>query len=317
MGAVTDNIKIFSCSEDADALVEDICKELKVKRGSLTRLKFKNDNNFIQFNESVRMADVFLVQTMNRPVNERIIELLLAIDAAKRSSAKNITVVLPYYPYSRSDKKDQPRIPITAKLMATLIEAAGANRILTCDLHNPSIQAYFEIPCDVVSCQGLLESYFEKEDKENIVVVATDAGSSKKAFKYAEYYDADVALINKTRIGNTDAVSASSIIGDIKGRIALVFDDEIDTGGSIMAAAQMLKNNGASKILVGCVHGVLSSNATSRIDDSDVEELVITDTIPNKKINSPKITVLSTAKIFAEAIRGINKDDIKDELFER
>lgn len=310
-------IKIFACSNESELIAKKICKDIHIELGNVTRMKFKNDNNFVQFNEPIRSSDIFLVQTMNRPVNERVMELLIMIDAAKRSSAKSITVVLPYFPYSRSDKKDQPRIPITAKLMANLLESAGVNRVITCDLHNPAIQSYFEIPCDVVTCQHLLESYFKKINHNKMVIVATDAGSSKKAYKYAKFFDADIALVNKVRLENTDNVSAKSLIGNVKNRIAVIFDDEIDTGGSVMAAAKILEKNGASKIVIGCAHGVLSDGAIDKIDNSNIQELVITDTIPHKEINSKKVTVLQTSKIFAEAIKRISEDDPDDSIFER
>ena len=183
-----ENLKVFACSDSAEKFTEEICNYLKIEKGSIKRMKFKNDNNFVQIAETVRDKDIFLVQTTQPPVNERIMELLITIDAVKRASAKRITVVLPYYMYSRSDKKDQPRIPVTAKLLAQLIEAAGANRVLTCDLHNKAIQAYFNINCDVLTGESLLEKYFDLKNIEDKVVVATDAGSSKKAYKYAEHF---------------------------------------------------------------------------------------------------------------------------------
>ena len=175
-----EKLKVFACSDSAEQFTKEVCDFLKIEEGKINRMKFKNDNNFVQILETVRDKDVFLVQTTKPPVNERIMELLITIDAVKRASAKRITVVLPYYIYSRSDKKDQPRIPVTAKLFAQLIEAAGANRVLTCDLHNKAIQAYFNINCDVLTGQSLLQNYFDEKKLENIVVVATDAGSSKK-----------------------------------------------------------------------------------------------------------------------------------------
>ena len=176
-----ENLKVFACSDSAEKFTEEVCNYLKIEKGSIKRMKFKNDNNFVQILESVRDKDIFLVQTTEPPVNERIMELLITIDAVKRASAKRITVVLPYYIYSRSDKKDQPRIPVTAKLFAQLIEAAGANRVLTCDLHNKAIQAYFNINCDVLTGESLLEKYFDLKNIDDKVVVATDAGISKKS----------------------------------------------------------------------------------------------------------------------------------------
>ena len=243
-----ENLKIFSCSNSAEKFTDEICDYLKIEKGKIQRMKFKNDNNFIQILETVRDKDVFLIQTTEPPVNERIMELLITIDAVKRASAKRITVVLPYYMYSRSDKKDQPRIPVTAKLLAQLLEAAGANRVLTCDLHNRAIQAYFNINCDVLTGQSLLEKYFDLKDIENKVVVATDAGSSKKAYKYAEHFGCPIALVDKRRDGNDDRAIATSVIGEIKGKNALVFDDEVDTAGSIMETVEVIKKFGAKDV---------------------------------------------------------------------
>ena len=280
-------------------------------------MKFKNDNNFIQILETVRDKDVFLIQTTEPPVNERIMELLITIDAVKRASAKRITVVLPYYMYSRSDKKDQPRIPVTAKLLAQLIEAAGANRVLTCDLHNRAIQAYFNINCDVLTGKSLLEKYFDQKDIDNKVVVATDAGSSKKAYKYAEHFGCPIALVDKRRDGNDDRAISTSVIGEIEGKNALVFDDEIDTAGTIMEAVNVIKKFGAKNIYVGCTHGVLSGPAIERIKNSEVKEVVMTNTIPlPKEKQIDKIVVVSISELFAEAIKRIHSETSIGELFE-
>lgn len=310
-------MKIFSCSQESNEFVLSLCKQLKTKPGKITLFKFKNDNNFVQYDESVRSEDIFLVQTMNRPVNERIMELLIAIDAAKRSSAKSITAVLPYFPYSRSDKKDQPRVPVTAKLITNMLETAGATRVLTCDLHNQAIQSYFEIPCDTISCQNLLEEYFINKKIGDLVVVATDAGSSKKAYKYASGMNASIALVNKERLGNSDNVRANSIIGDIRGKNAIIFDDEVDTAGSIVAAVDILKDNGINSVYVGCTHGVLSEGSVERIEKSAIKEMVITNTIPYFGKKLKKLTVLSACDLFAEAIRRIDENDSADLMFER
>ena len=312
-----ENIKIFSCSESADKFTKEVCDYLKIDPGEIVRMKFKNDNNFVQVKETVREKDVFLIQTTMQPVNERIMELLITIDAIKRASAKRITVVLPYYIYSRSDKKDQPRIPVTAKLFAQLIEAAGANRVLTCDLHNPAISAYFNINCDVLTGKSLLEKYFDIKDIDNKVVVATDAGSSKKAYKYAEHFKCPIALIDKRREGNNDKAIATSVIGDIKGKNALIFDDEVDTAGSIMETVEVIKKFGAKDIYVGCTHGVLSGPAIERIKNSSIKELVMTNTIPlPKEKQIDKIAVVSISELFGEAIKKINEATSIGELFE-
>ena len=312
-----ENLKVFSCSESAEKFTDEVCEYLKIEKGEIKRMKFKNDNNFVQILESVRDKDIFLVQSTQPPVNERIMELLITIDAVKRASAKRITVVLPYYMYSRSDKKDQPRIPVTAKLFAQLIEAAGANRVLTCDLHNKAIQAYFNINCDVLTGQSLLQRYFDQKNIENKVVVATDAGSSKKAYKYAEHFGCPIALVDKRRDGNDDKAIATSVIGDIKGKNALVFDDEVDTAGSIMETVEVIKKFGGKDVYVGCTHGVLSGPAIERIANSELKELVTTNTIPlpeEKQLD--KIVVVSISELFGEAIKRIHEETSIGELFD-
>lgn len=310
------DIKIFAC-KTAEAFTQEICDNLNLEPGKINSIKFKNDNNFVQLLETVREKDVYIVQTTLPPVNERIMELLITIDAAKRASAKNINVVLPYFPYSRSDKKDQPRVPITAKLMAEILEAAGATRVITCDLHNPAIQAYFNVNCDRLTAEYLLEEYFKQKKLDNMVIVATDAGSSKKAYKYSEYFKCPIALVDKRRNGNDDKAIASTIIGDVKDKNAIIFDDEIDTAGSMMETVKVLKQFGAKNIYAGCTHPVLSGPAIERIKNSDIKELVVTNTIPlteEKKID--KITVLSIAPLFAETIKRINEQRPLGELYE-
>lgn len=312
-----DNIKIFSCSESADKFTSEICNHLGLEMGKINRQKFKNDNNFVQILETVREKDVFVVQTVEPPVNERIMEMLITIDAIKRATAKRITLVIPYYMYSRSDKKDQPRVPVTAKLIAQLIEASGVDRVLTCDLHNPAIQAYFDINVDVLTGQYILQKYFDNKNIEDMVVVATDAGSSKKAYKYAEHFKCPIALVDKRRDGNDDNAIATSVIGEIKGKNALVFDDEVDTAGSIMETVNVIKKFGAKDVYVGCTHGILSGSAIERIKNSELKELVMTSTVPlpeYKKLD--KIVVVSISELFAEAIKRINEATSIGELFE-
>lgn len=310
------NIKIFTCSKSAENFTKEICDCLDLPMGQINSIKFKNDNNFVQVLETVREQDVYLIQTTEPPVNERVMELLITIDAMKRAAAGKINVVLPYYIYSRSDKKDQPRVPVTAKLMAQLIEAAGADRVITCDLHNPAIQAYFNINCDRLSAQNLLQAYFSEKHLEDMVIVATDAGSSKKAYKYSEYFGCPIALIDKRREGNDDRAIASTVIGDVKDKQAVIFDDEVDTAGSMIETANILEKFGAREIYAGCTHGVLSGPAIERIKNSPIKELVVTNTIPipeEKKID--KITVLSMAPLFAEAIKRLNEARPLGELF--
>lgn len=310
------NIKIFAC-KTAESFTKEICDYLGLEMGKINSIKFKNDNNFVQLLETVREKDVYIVQTNEPPVNERIMELLITIDAAKRASAKNINVVLPYFPYSRSDKKDQPRVPITAKLMAQLLEVAGATRVLTCDLHNPAIQAYFNINCERLTAEYLLEEYFKNKNLENMVIVATDAGSSKKAYKYSEFFGCPIALVDKRREGNDDRAIASTIIGNVKDKNAIIFDDEIDTAGSMMETVKVLQKFGAKNIYAGCTHGILSGPAIERIKNSGIKEMVVTNTVPlpeAKRIEN--ITVLTIAPLFAETIKRINEERTLDDLFD-
>lgn len=309
-------IKIFACNT-AEKFTKEICDCLDIEVGKVESYKFKNDNNFVQYGESVRDKDIYIIQTTLPPVNERIMELLIMIDAAKRASAGRINVVLPYYMYSRSDKKDQPRVPVTAKLIQQLIEAAGADRVLTCDLHNSAIQAYFNIPCDRITGQHILQKYFEDKKMEDIVVVATDAGSSKKAYKYSTFLKCPMALIDKRREGNKDKAIAGSIIGDVKGKTAIIFDDEVSTAGTMIEAANILQLQGTKEIYAGCTHAVLCGPAIERIKNSPIKELIVTNTIPlpdEKKIE--KIKVLSIAPLFAEAIRRIHEGEPLGDLFE-
>ena len=309
-------LKVFSCSDSAEQFTQEVCNYLKIQKGQVARKKFMNDNNFVQILETVRDQDVFLIQTTEPPVNERVMELLIMVDAVKRASAKRITVVLPYYIYARSDKKDQPRIPVTAKLFAQLIEAAGADRVLTCDLHNKAIQAYFNINCDVLTGEYLLEKYFDQKKLENMVVVATDAGSSKKAYQYAKHFGCPIALVDKRRDGNDDKAIATNVIGEIKDKNAIIFDDEVDTAGSITQTVEVIKKFGCKDIYVGCTHGVLSGPAVERIKNSDIKELVMTNTIPlPKEKQIDKIVQVSISELFGEAIRRIHDEESMGELF--
>lgn len=310
-----ENIKIFAC-KSAENFTKEICDYLNLPVGEMDILKFKNDNTFVQIKETVREQDIYIVQTTTPPVNERIMELLIAIDAFKRASAKNINVVLPYYMYSRSDKKDQPRIPVTAKLLQQLLEAAGATRVISCDLHNPAIQAYFNINCDRLSAQNILQKYFKEKNLKDMVIVATDAGSSKKAYKYSEYFGCPIALIDKRREGNDDRAIATTVIGDVENKEAIIFDDEVDTAGSLIETAKILEKFHAKEIYAGCTHGVLSADAVQRIEASPIKELVITNTIPlPEEKQSSKIKVLTIAPLFAEAIKRLNEAKPLGELF--
>ena len=308
-------IKVFACPT-AEEFAGEICDYLKIEPGKINSLKFKNDNNFVQILETVRDYDVYLIQSNTPPVNERIMELLITIDAAKRASAKNINVVLPYFPYSRSDKKDQPRIPITAKLMAQIIEAAGATRVITCDLHNAAIQAYFNINCDRLTGEYILEKYFLDKKIEDMVIIATDAGSAKKAYKYSKFFNCPIALVDKRRDGNNDKAISSTIIGDVTDKNAIIFDDEISTAGTLMETVNVLSKYGARNIYAAATHGILVGEAIERIKNSPIKELVVTNTVPvPKEKRIDKLTVLSMAPTFGEAIKRIHEERPLGEIF--
>lgn len=309
------NIAVFACNT-AEEFAKEICDCLKIPMGQIDSFKFANDNNFVQLKESIRGKDVYLVQTTQPPVNERIMELLITIDAAKRAGAKKITAVLPYYFYSRSDKKDQSRVPVTSKLVARLLEAAGVNHVLTCDLHNSAIQTYFDVLCDKITGAYLLEEYFKKKDLKDIVVIATDAGSSKKAYKYSKYFNCPMALIDKQRATNNDTVVATNIIGDVKDKTAIIFDDEISTAGTLVEAANIVNKYGAKQIFAGATHGVFAGSAIDKIKNSVIDEVVVTNTVPiteDKKID--KIKVVSIAPLFASAIKRLNEEKPLGDLF--
>ena len=310
------DIKIFACNS-AEKFTENVCEYLGIQMGKKDYFKFANDNSFVQLKESVRGKDVYIIQTTQPPVNERIMELLITVDAAQRAGAKKITAVLPYFIYSRSDKKDQSRVPVTAKLMANILEAAGVDHVLTCDLHNSAIQAYFSILCDRLTGKMLLEEYFENKNIENMVVVATDAGSSKKAYAYSKYFKCPMALIDKRRDANNDSAVAANIIGDVKGKTAVIFDDEVSTAGTLVEAANILKNHGAKEIYAGATHGILVGPAIERIEKSPIKELVVTSTVPiedEKMID--KIKIVPIEPLFAEAIKRLNENNPIGELFQ-
>ena len=314
-GFVLNDIKIFACNS-AEPLTKEIADYLFLPISEKESFKFANDNNFVQFKESIRGQSIYIVQTTEVPVNERIMELLITIDAAKRASPEKITVILPYFMYSRSDKKDQPRVPITAKLMAKLIETAGADRVITCDLHNAAIQAYFEIGCDQLTATYLIANFFKKKNLEDIVVVATDAGSSKRAYKYSRLLNCPIALIDKRRAGNDDKAVAANIIGEVKGKTALIFDDEISTGGTLIEAINICHLQGAKEVYAGATHGVFAGKAIERLQSSPVKEVVVTNTVPlAPEKQTDKIKVLSVAPLFAEAIMKIEEHRSLGDLF--
>jgi ribose-phosphate pyrophosphokinase len=298
-------------------LARDICAHLDIPLGDVNIFEFSNENIFVRIQENVRSRDVFLVQSLCSPVNTSVVELLIMIDAFRRASAGRITAVIPYYAYGRSDKKDQPRVPITARLLANLIETAGADRVLSLDLHAGQIQGFFNIPLDELTALYTLSRYFHERDLSNTTVLATDVGDAKRARNVARLLDTPLAIVDKERIGNAERVAAQNLIGEVKGRHVLIIDDEIDTGGTIMSAAEIALSRGASGVTAACVHPILSGNAVQRICNSDIEELVVTDSIPlPPQKQHEKVRVLSIAPLLGEAVVRINSGRSVGELFQ-
>ena len=309
-------LRVFSGNAHPE-LAQAICDYLEMPLGQCEAFKFSNENIFVRFCENIRARDVFLVQPIVSPVNDRLMELFVMIDAAKRASAGRITAVVPYYAYGRSDKKDQPRIPITARLVANFLETAGADRLLTVDLHAGQIQGFFNIPVDELTALYILSRYFKEGRIPNLTVVATDVGDAKRARNVADRLDVPLAIVEKRRIRNEQRAEAVNIIGEVKGRNALIVDDEVDTGSTLVATMDLLQQQGTTDIYACCTHPVLSGPAVERIEQSPMRELVVTDTIPlpvEKRL--PKITVLSLAPLLGEAIQRIHTGQSVGELFQ-
>ncbi len=301
-----DELKVFSGTAHP-ALARSVCDYLGIPLGEAEVFEFSNENIFVRILENVRQRDVYVIQPVCSPVNTNLVELLIMLDAFRRASAGRITAVVPYYGYGRTDKKDQPRVPITARLIADLITTAGANRLLTVDLHAPQIQGFFTIPVDELTALFILSQYFEERNLDNLVVVATDIGISKRARDLAEKLNTPLAIIEKRRVGNIDATETLNIIGEVEGMRALTVDDEIDTAGSLVGVVDTLLKHGVTEVYACCTHPVFSGQAVQRIANSPVKEVVVTDTIPvnsDKKLD--KITVLSMAALIGEAIHRIH-----------
>jgi len=301
-----DELKVFSGSAHP-ALAASVCDYLGIPLGEVEAFEFSNENIFVRILENVRERDVFVIQPICSPVNKSLVELLIMLDAFRRASAGRITAVVPYYGYSRTDKKDQPRVPITARLIADLITTAGANRLLTVDLHAPQIQGFFTIPVDELTARSTLAKYIEEKALGNLVVVATDIGISKVARDMAAKLGAPLAIIEKRRLGNADATESLNVIGEVEGMRALTVDDEIDTAGSLVGVVNALLERGVTEVYACCSHPVFSGPAIQRITASPVKEVVVTDTIPvngDKKLD--KITVLPIASLIGEAIHRIH-----------
>ena len=315
MNPILDELKVFTGNGHPE-LAQSVCEYLDIPLGQAEVFKFANDNTFVQIRENIRQRDVFIIQPTCYPVNDNLMELLIMIDAFKRASAGRITAVVPYYGYGRTDKKDQPRVPITARLVADLLTAAGADRLLTVDLHAGQIQGFFNIPVDELTTLPLMGQHFADKELQDLVVVAVDIGISKKARDMAERLGAPLAIIEKRRTGNDDKNETMNVIGDVKGKIALTFDDEIDTGGTIVNAAKALSEQGVKEVYACVTHPVLSRNAAGLMADSEFKEVVVTDTIPiSAEKRNGKFTVLSVAPLLGEAIYRIHKGQSVGDLF--
>ena len=301
-----DELKIFAGNAHPK-LASSVCDYLGLPLGRSEVFEFSNENIFVRILENVRQRDVFVIQPICSPVNKSLVELLIMLDALKRASAGRITAVVPYYGYGRTDKKDQPRVPITARLVADLLTTAGANRILTVDLHAPQIQGFFTIPVDELTGVSLISQYVRGKHLKDLVVVATDIGISKRARDVALKLDASLAIVEKRRLGNNDSTEALNVIGDVKDKIALTVDDEIDTAGSLVGVVDTLLQRGAREVYACATHPVLSGKAVERVENSPVKEIVVTDTIPlNGAKKLDKITVLSMSALLGEAIHRIH-----------
>ncbi|HET9532563.1 MAG TPA: ribose-phosphate pyrophosphokinase [Blastocatellia bacterium] len=309
-------IKVFSGNANRP-LAEEICLHLGIEIGRANVTRFSDGEFNFQILENVRGEDCFLVQPTCPPVDSNLMELLIMLDAFRRSSAKRVTAVIPYYGYARKDRKDRPRVPISAKLVANLITEAGADRVLLFDLHAGQIQGFFDIPADHLFAAPVLVGYFQGLQLPNLTVVAPDAGGVERARAYAKRLDAELAIIDKRRdYDNLGEVEVLHVVGDVEGRTALIVDDMVDTAGTLVKAAEAIKRNGSEAVLATATHAVLSGPAIQRIEASPIKELVVTNTIPvESACRSPKVRCLSVAKLLADAILSIHDETSVSKLF--
>ncbi len=324
MGSRFDEMRIFSGNGNPN-LASAICDRVGVPLGDATIVKFSNENIFVRLNESVREKDVFVIQSFSTPdLSDRIMELLILLDACKRASAGRITAVLPYYAYGRTDKKDQPRVPITARMIADMIQTAGAHQVLTIDLHAGQIQGFFSIPMDELTAMHLLVRYFAEKNLDNPIVVSPDVGFAKRARNFAESLGVPLAIAEKRRVQHFNrkdrqhltSPEVLNLIGDVTDRSCIVVDDEIATGSSIIEVVELLKRQGAREIYACCVHPVFAGNAAERLRASGLRELVTTDTLPlPPEKRWPGLTVLSVSNLLAEVIQRIHSGVSVDTIF--
>lgn len=310
---MTERLKIFSGNANRP-LAEEICECLGVRLGKADVGHFSDGELQIKISENVRGDDTFVVQPTCPPVNDHILELLIMVDALARASARRITAVIPYYGYGRQDRKAEPRVPISAKLIANLITAAGADRVLAMDLHAGQIQGFFDIPVDHLYAMPVFLDYIRKKKLSDIVVVSPDAGGVERARAFAKRLEADLAIVDKRR-PKANVADVMNVIGDVKGKTAILLDDMVDTAGTLCKDAEVLKKFGAKHVYAACSHGVLSGPALERLKASPIEELVVSNSIGLNGKVSPKLKVLSVAPLLAEAIKRIHEDQSVSQLF--
>ena len=308
-------LKVFSGSAHQE-LTREIAAFLGVSLGQARLRRFPDSEVSFQIDENIRGTDVFIVQPTSNPVDEHLMELMIMIDAFKRSSASRITAVLPYYGYARQDRKDKPRVPISAKLVANVLSAAGTNRVLTMDLHKAQIQGFFDIPVDHLFAAPVIIDYLARLDYPKLTMVSPDAGGAERARAYAKRLDAELAVIDKRRSDDGTA-EVMNVIGDVEGRTCILQDDIIDTAGTITKGATALKANGAARIIACAVHGVLSGPAIERIETSPIDKLIVTNTIPLSAagVACSKVVVLSVARLLGQAIKSIHEETSVSSLF--
>jgi len=308
-------LKIFSGSAHR-ALTEEIAQFLGVPVGHARLQRFPDTEVSFQIDENIRGTDVFIVQPTCADVDRHLVEMCVMIDAFRRSSASRITAVIPYYGYARQDRKDKPRVPISAKLVANLISAAGTNRVLTMDLHKAQIQGFFDIPVDHLFAAPVVIDYLLRQNLGPVTMVSPDVGGAERARAYAKRLDADLAIIDKRRSEDGSA-EVMNVVGDVRDRVCVIADDIIDTAGTIQKAAQALKDNGASRVFASAVHGVLSGPAIKRIEAAPIDRLIVTNTIPlnGEKSQCEKVVSLSVARLLAQAIRSIHEETSVSKLF--
>jgi ribose-phosphate pyrophosphokinase len=309
------DLKVFSGSAHPQ-LAREICEVLGISLGQARLRRFPDSEVSFQIDENIRGADVFIVQPTCNPVDPHIMEMLVMIDAFRRSSAARITAVIPYYGYARQDRKDKPRVPISAKLVANLLSAAGTNRVLTMDLHKAQIQGFFDIPVDHLFAAPVIIDYCSRLHYPNLTIVSPDAGGAERARAYAKRLDAELAVVDKRRTEDGTA-EVMNVIGDVRGRTCILQDDIIDTAGTMVKAATALMEAGAERVLAGAVHGVLSGPAIERIEKSSLEQLIVTNSIPLDGAGKQcrKIVVLSVARLLGQAIRNIHEETSVSSLF--